>query len=41
MDYYRMENIQADTTMRESISGTPQAGTKGQSGSSGTSKGKK
>lgn len=41
MDYYRMENIQADTTMRESISGTPQAGAKGQSGSSGASKGKK
>jgi uncharacterized protein YqfA (UPF0365 family) len=41
MDYYRMENIQADTTMRESISGAPQAGAKGQTGGTGTTKGKK
>jgi uncharacterized protein YqfA (UPF0365 family) len=30
MDYYRMRNIQADTSMRESIGGTPAAGQKGE-----------
>ncbi len=38
MDYYRMENIMADTGMRESISGS---GTKGKQGSGDASKGKK
>jgi len=42
MDYYRMENIMADTGMRESISGSTQTpGSKGQTGGSGTSKPKK
>lgn len=42
MDYYRMENIMADTNMRESISGTsPTSGAKGGSGSGDTGKGKK
>jgi uncharacterized protein YqfA (UPF0365 family) len=27
MDYYRMKNIQADTSMRDSIAGTPQGQT--------------
>jgi len=38
MDYYRMENIMADTGMRESISGS---GNKGKQGSGDASKGKK
>jgi uncharacterized protein YqfA (UPF0365 family) len=29
MDYYRMQNIQADTSMRETISGQPSEGSKG------------
>ena len=42
MDYYRMQNIVADTAMRESISGPQQtSGSKGTSGDGGSSKGKK
>lgn len=37
MDYYKMQNIQADTSMRESISGTPSGGSKPASGKSGQS----
>lgn len=41
MDYYKMENIQADTSMRESISGTPAAGSKGSKAKGGDTKGSK
>ncbi len=39
MDYYKMQNIQADTSMRESISGTPASGARGSS-EKGTDTGK-
>lgn len=32
MDYYRLRNIQADTTMRSSIAGEPQEGQKPREG---------
>jgi uncharacterized protein YqfA (UPF0365 family) len=35
MDYYRMQNIQADTSMRESISSSPTSGSKISSGGEG------
>jgi len=40
MDYYKMQNIQADTSMRESISGTPTTD-KGSQGKGGGTKGSK
>jgi len=40
MDYYKMQNIQADTGMRESISGTPSTD-KGSKGKDGGAKGSK
>jgi uncharacterized protein YqfA (UPF0365 family) len=40
MDYYRMENIQADTTMRDSISGTAPTTSKSKQGSGNQEKGK-
>jgi uncharacterized protein YqfA (UPF0365 family) len=40
MDYYRMENIQADTTMRDSISGTAPTTSKSKPGSGNQEKGK-
>lgn len=41
MDYYKMENIQADTSMRESISGAPSTGTKGATGKGSSGEHKK
>ena len=41
MDYYKMENIQADTSMRESISGTPTTDAKGGKGKGDPGKGSK
>ena len=41
MDYYKMQNIQADTSMRESISGTPSTGSQGSKAKGGDSKGSK
>ena len=41
MDYYKMQNIQADTGMRESISGTPSGGAKGSKTKGSDSKGNK
>jgi len=38
MDYYKMQNIQADTSMRESISGSSTAGGKGSIEKGGSSK---
>jgi uncharacterized protein YqfA (UPF0365 family) len=38
MDYYKMENIQADTSMREAISGTPASDSKGSSGKGNSGK---
>ena len=38
MDYYKMQNIQADTSMRESISGSPSAGAKGTTGKGNSGK---
>jgi len=38
MDYYKMQNIQADTSMRESISGTPSTGSKGSKAKGGDTK---
>lgn len=40
MDYYKMQNIQADTSMRDSISGTPSTG-KGSQGKGSDTKGLK
>src|SRR5210317_801964 len=40
-DYYKMKNIQADTSMRESISGAPSAGSKGSKAKGGDTKGSK
>ena len=41
MDYYKMQNIQADTSMRESISGTQTSGGKGSTGKGDSNKGSK
>jgi uncharacterized protein YqfA (UPF0365 family) len=34
MDYYKMQNVQADTEMRQAISGTGKGGTQPSTGSS-------